>query len=73
MDLPTALPILKALSLPEAVLQADHICSLANAHTLDSCPLGATAVYTHFDAALDTPEDLNRRLASDRSHFKRTL
>ena len=70
LELSIGLPIIKAYGFPEATLQDDHICSIVDAHTMDSCRLKAAAVYTRFDAALDTPEELRQRLLST-GHFKR--
>ncbi len=71
MELSEALSILKARAIPEAVLQADNICVVKVTHTLQSCPLGASAVYTQLDATFDTPAALDSRLSENRSHLKR--
>ena len=65
MELAEALPILRRLYAPlfkdmDLRVCGDHICD--RAHPSGECPHPDSAKYTKFDALLDTPETLERRL-----------
>jgi len=64
MELSKALPVFIQGSLPNAVLQIDHICLERASHSLRECILPESRVYTSLDATLDTPEELRLRLAA---------
>jgi hypothetical protein len=65
MELKEALPILRRLYAPlfkdmDLRISDDHICD--REHPPGQCPYPDSAKYTKFDALLDTPEMLERRL-----------
>ena len=67
MKLEEALPILQRLYAPlfkdmDLRMSDDHICD--RDHPPGQCPHPDSAIYTKFDALLDTPETLERRLLS---------
>jgi hypothetical protein len=64
MDLSDALLILRQYPdrFGEVFLQADHICNVETPHTRP-CSLPDSAIYTLFDAMLDTEQTLTERLA----------
>jgi hypothetical protein len=63
MEITKALAIFTDGPVPNAVLQIDHICVERLSHALNRCIMPENKVYTLWDAGLDTPESLRRRLA----------
>lgn len=70
MELSDALFVIKKRRLPNAVLHEDHICAKTESHNLSACLFDVSAVYTKFDATLDSPQALDNRLSQNPSLLK---